>query len=292
MIVGDRATDRVSWSIRVGRDEHGRRAFGELTELVPELLAQCFPPSCGYEAHGTRLSGPIEGVRWTVTRGSFRGEVDVQRYDRAGVDRASSSAVALRLVASAGMREVSADTDALERRVVAWAVVGWGLGSVALGTLLLGLGGLVPVWGQVLVLVPAVAAWRASEVRLLRQATGSIAELPASSDGAARGLGACASCPVPIVSDGLRRWRELLPALQAQHDLLQTACSQAPFRNPGHLEATSTAPRDRVRQALAAGSSSFTWSQPALATEPSDPARASPSAPTAPPARTTHTRSR
>lgn len=35
------------------------------------------------------------------------------------------------------------------------------------------------------------------------------------------------------VADGLRRWRELLPALRAQHDLLEAATARAPFRNPG-----------------------------------------------------------
>lgn len=79
----------------------------------------------------------------------------------------------------------------------------------------------------------------------------------------------------PAVGDGLRRWRELLPALAAQRELLQDAGGQAPFRKPGHLEATHGTPRDRVRRALAAASSSLTWAQPALVPvrDPSERAR-------------------
>lgn len=264
----------MSWSIRVGRDEHGRRVFHELTELVPELLVHHFPPSCGYEAHGTRLGGPIEGVRWTVTRAAFRGELDVQRYDRAGADRGSPTAVVLRVVASAGMRETSAvDPEALERRVVTWAMVGWGLGSVALGTLLLGVGGLVPVWAQVLALVPAVAAWRASVACLVRRA-GAPALAPAPAAAALRASPDAAREP-PVVGDGVRRWRELLPTLAAQRELLQAAAGQAPFRNPGQLESTHGTPHERMRMALAAASRSLTWSQPALVPvhDPSERAR-------------------
>lgn len=251
--VGKPSADELSWSIRLGPaahgDDRGTRIFDELVELVPELLAQCFPPSCGYEAHGVRLSGPLDGVRWTITRGPFRAELGLQRYECSMGPGARGTTV--RLVAAAGLLEGdSTDVELLERRVVGWATAGWGLGSVALGVLLLSLHGLGPVWAEALLLVPAVAAWRASVSAMIRHALPPAPErlaLPAES--------------MPV-TDGLRRWRELLPTLRAQHDLLQAATAHAPFRSPGHLGATAD-PRARMRQVLAAVSS-LPWPRPAL----------------------------
>jgi hypothetical protein len=245
--VGGSAADQLSWSIRLDRDEPGARAFDELVELVPELLAQHFPPSCGYEAHGTRLGGPIDGVRWTITRGSFHAELGVQRYG-------PGSAATLRLVACAGLHDASASSpELLERRVAGLATASWGLGSVVLGVLLSSLHGLGSAWAEALLLMSVVVAWRVSVAGLERRALPPAAE--------PRALAAAAA---PL-ADGLRRWRELLPALRAHHDLLQRACGLPPFRNPGHLEAaTSASPQARVRQVLAAASSSFTWPRVAL----------------------------
>jgi hypothetical protein len=255
--VGGSAADQLSWSIRLDRDEPGTRAFDELVELVPELLAQHFPPSCGYEAYGTRLHGPIDGVRWTVTRGSFHGELGVQRYGRIGRSSRSPAApdagpcATLRLVASAGLSEAS-DPELLERRVVGWATAGWGMGSVVLGVLLASLHGLGPLWAEALLLVSVVVAWRAGVAGLVRRA------LPPNPE--PRALTAAAA---PL-ADGLRRWRELLPTLRAQHELLQRVAGLPPFRNPGHLEVTSVGAQARVRQGLVAASSSFTWPRAAL----------------------------
>lgn len=261
--MGDSVTDQMSWSIRLGRGEQGRRVLQALVETVPELLAQHFPASCGYEAQGTRLGGPVEGVRWTITRGPFRGELDVQCYDCVGSEHGSPAARALRVVASAGLRDTSADdSEALERRVVGWAMVGWGLGSVALGTLLLGLGGVAPVWAELLALVPAVAAWRASVSCLVHRAGPPVPALPASRSRAM----VLVREQTPAVADGLRRWRELLPALRAQRDLLQAACGQAPFRSVGHPAGASGGPQARVSQVLASAASSLRWPRPALAT--------------------------
>lgn len=159
--MGEPSVDELSWSIRLGPaahgDDRGTRLFAEQVALVPELLAQCFPPSCGYEAHGVRLSGPLDGVRWTIMRGSFRAEVGLQRYDSSTGPGARGTTV--RLVASTGPCDGgSTDMEQLERRVVGWATAGWGLGSVALGVLLVSLHGLGPVWAEALLLVPAVAA--------------------------------------------------------------------------------------------------------------------------------------
>lgn len=260
--MGESAADQLSWSIRLDRDEPGTRAFDELVELVPELLAQHFPPSCGYEAHGTRLCGPIDGVRWTVTRGTFHAELGVQRYGRNGrayrspsAPEARQPAATLRLVASAGLHDASAsDPEVLERRVVGWAT-GWGLGSVVVGALMSGLHGLGPVWAEALLLMSVFVAWRVSMAGVARRA------LPPGSEPRA-----LAASVVPL-ADGLRRWRELLPALRAHHDLLQSAAGLAPFRNPGHLEPTSAGPQARVRQALVAASSSFTWPRALVVTK-------------------------
>ena len=271
--MGEPSADQVSWSIRLGPGEHGDgpavRVFDELVEQVPELLAQSFPPSCGYEAHGVRLGGPLDGVRWQVTRGPFHAELGLQRYRcSAGPGRRTTT---LRLVASAGLGESgSTDAEQLERHVVGWAITGWGLGSVALGVLLLNLHGLGPEWAEALLLIPAVTAWRASVSAMIRRALPPAPEqlaLPAET--------------IPVADD-LRRWRELLPTLRAQHDLLQAATGQAPFRSPAHLGPALAAPacaaacdvrgpridpRAPVRQVLAAASSASAWPRPLAALE-------------------------
>jgi hypothetical protein len=250
--VGDLSADRVSWSIRLGPTEHegdrGVRRFEALCERVPELLAQCFPPSCGYEVRGVRLSGPLHGVRYLVMRGPFRAELGLQRY-RAGTGPGTSTTT-LRLVASAALGDPEpTEVERLERRVVGWAAAGWGLGSVALGVLMVSLHGLGPVWAEALLLIPAVAAWRASVSAMVRHA------LPPAPDWLALPAQSVA------VAEGLRRWRELLPTLRAQRDLLQAA--SAPFRSPGHLGTAD--PRARAHQPAPAGSALGAWPRPALA---------------------------
>ncbi|MCA9650103.1 MAG: hypothetical protein H6712_18380 [Myxococcales bacterium] len=268
----DPGNDHLSWSL--GLDgAAAARAFDELVELDRELIMHGFPPSRGYEAQVTRLHGPLEGVRWRVTRGPFAAELGLQRFVRAHAAKRPGM-VELRVVAWAGQRDVDApDPDALERRVVAWAMAGWGLGSVALGGLLLGASGSLAAWAQVLLLVPAVAAWRACVTTLVRRAGRSPRALPGSPT---RALPGAVELP-PQVEDGLRRWRELLPLLRAQRDRLERAGGLAPFRELA-LEAEPAPPR-----ALAVGASLTAYDAPA--SDASDRAAA-------PPRRTTHTPSR
>ncbi len=261
----------------MSNDDAGRRGFDDLVEVTRDLVHQHFPPCCGYEAYSTHLSGPVEGALWRITRGPFAVELGVQRFARAGEDRREHPTMEVRLVASAGPGEPGAlPCESRERRVVGWAVAGWGLGAAVLGGLMLGGAGLVPGWGQALLLIPAIAGWRAAVVGLVRRAEPP----PALSQ---------AASPKALVSarvvGGLERWAQMVPALRAQRDLLQSRGAAPPFRSQGHLESTSPTPHARMRQVLAACSSSFTWARPALlaATEASDHAGL-------PPGRTRHTR--
>ncbi|MCH9684308.1 MAG: hypothetical protein K0V04_22935 [Deltaproteobacteria bacterium] len=264
---------RLSWSLAVGRDAAGQRAFDEVVDLVGDLLHQHYPPSCGYEAHTTRLGGPLDGMLWRITRGPFSAELGVQRFVRAGSRRDERPTMEIRLVASAGQRDPTAmNTEGREGRVVGWAVAGCGLGTVSLAAVMLG-GGALPAWGQLALLIPAVAAWRATMVGLVRRGTSPPRALPGSS---------APALPSPRVVRGLERWELMVPPLRAQYDLLLSRRGLPPFRAEGHLETTSATAHGRVRQVLAACSSSFTWARPALvaATEASDHA-------VAPPGRTT-----
>ncbi|MEX1365699.1 MAG: hypothetical protein AB1Z98_21405 [Nannocystaceae bacterium] len=241
--MGESCSDHVSWSIRLERVA-ATRAFEQLVQLGRELVLQHFPPSRGYEATTVRHSGPLDGVGWRVTRGPFVAELGIQRFERAHTASDDRSMLELRLVASAGHRELDApDPDALERRVVGWGMAGWGLGSVALGALFLGASGILAGWMQVLLYVPAVLAWRASVSGLVRRA----ARPPRALEGrSARAL------PAPQVQAqveaGLERWQELLVVLRDQRARLERGGGLTPFR----LAAPERAPTVR---ALAAGSS-------------------------------------
>lgn len=191
-------------------------------QLGRELVLQHFPPSRGYEATTVRHSGPLDGVGWRVTRGPFVAELGIQRFERAHTASDDRTMLELRLVASAGHRELDApDPDALERRVVGWGMAGWGLGSVALGTLFLGASNILAGWTQVLLYVPAVLAWRASVSGLVRRA----ARPPRALEGRA-----AQALPAPQVRAGLERWQELVVVLRDQRARLERCGGLTPFR--------------------------------------------------------------
>ncbi|MCA9704708.1 MAG: hypothetical protein KDK70_02525, partial [Myxococcales bacterium] len=136
--------DHWSGSVRLPAGEPGARMFEDQLEFVRDLLQRRFPASGGYETSGARLGGPIEGVRWSATRGSFLAEVSVQRFARARSGGAPRT-LELRFVASVGHGDACAVDRRVARRVVAAAVAGWSLGGMGLGALWLGSQGLLPV---------------------------------------------------------------------------------------------------------------------------------------------------
>ncbi len=252
----------MSWTLTLSRDEAGGRAYDGMLEVVHDLIAEHFPPSCGYECYGTRLGGPLEGHEWTVRRGPFCAELSVHRFVRSYTARAEHPVFELRVVARAGHLHARPNPESFERRVIGWGVAGWGIGSLGLAALLIGSSGLLPGWGLLLLLLllPALAAWRLGVGDLLAstEPAGALpaAELPAA-------------LPSPQITDGQRRWRELVPALWARHDRLRTGAHHLPFRSPGLSLAPRDDPEGRRRSRVAA---SFTWPRPALAaaTEASD----------------------
>lgn len=223
-------TDHLAWSIGLS-PERAAHGFDGLVALGREQMQRNFPASRGYELQCTTLSGPIEGICWRVTRGPFVAQLGVQRFVRAHGASGTRSAVELRVIASAGSRDhASRDPEALERRVVAWALAGWGLGSVGLGALLLGASGVLSGWGQMLLLVPAVAAWRASVAGLIRRANRSPKALPGATT---------AALPSPQVEHGLERWQDVLEQVRARRDELQSTRGLPPFRQAAPGEALS-----------------------------------------------------
>ncbi len=231
-VVGDSVNDHISWSIRLSRDDAGDRQFAQLERLTHDLLAERFPEHSGYELEGTRLGGPMDGVRWTVTRGSFLARLDVQRFARArsGSDSRTHD---LRIIGNAGLGDSRAsEPEHLERRVLGWAAASWGLGSIGLGALWLGSQGILSGWTQLLLLLPAAATWRAVVAVFVRRAEQTA--LPAAST---RALSS------PSLDDGLARWRELLPVLHAQRERLEDP-SGLPFRTSGHTPAQPLAAAD------------------------------------------------
>ncbi|MEM7153500.1 MAG: hypothetical protein AAF799_11710 [Myxococcota bacterium] len=224
-------TDHLAWSIGLP-PERAAQGFDGLVTLGREQIQRHFPASRGYELQCTKLGGPIDGICWQVTRGPFVAQLGIQRFARAHGATSTRSSVELRVIASAGSRDHNAsDPEALERRVVTWALAGWGLGSVGLGALLLGASGVLSGWGQMLLLVPAVAAWRASMASLVRRANRSPRALPAA---------ATSALPAsPQVEHGLERWQDVLEEIRARRDELQSTRGLPPFRQAAPGEALS-----------------------------------------------------
>lgn len=214
----------MSWSVTMRERDPARleHAFEELLEICRASLAARFPPAAGYDTRQVRICGPVEGLRFEVTRGRFRGYVSAQRYTR--VHRSSAShrgdPVGIRLVAHTQMAPRPGGIQA-PSTMSGWGVAGCALGTVSLGTLGLGVAGLISTWMQALLLIPALVAWRTcTAISLARTMT------PAP---ALRGQVRPGD---PLAADAVARWNRAMVPLAAHRDVLDQTQGQAPFREP------------------------------------------------------------
>lgn len=110
----------LAWAVtRVGRVQEGHDEFERLVHDVAAEWRATFPRKLGYQVDevrgSTSVSGPRE-VRLEVSRGDFVGHVELC----CAPERASSSALVIRVVASADSRELEA-ARAAGRRALGWS---------------------------------------------------------------------------------------------------------------------------------------------------------------------------
>jgi hypothetical protein len=103
----------------------------------------------------------------------------------------------------------------------ALSVAGCALGTITLGTLGLGVAGLVSTWGQALVLIPALVAWRTCTAISL---SNRVTPTPALTGGVRPGD--------PLLADATARWNRVVDVLAAHRQVLDQQGGTAPFRLP------------------------------------------------------------
>ena len=199
------------------------QAFDELVDVCRQTLAVRFPEAAGYDTRQIRICGPVEGLRFEVCRGRFRGCVSAQRYVRAhgrGAGRGGDP-VEIRLVAHTSIAPRPGSIRA-QPGMSGWGVAGCALGTVSLGTLGLGVAGLISSWMQALLLIPALVAWRTcTAISLSRTMTPA----PALTGQVRPGD--------PLAADATARWNRAMANLAAHREVLDQQQGHAPFRDPG-----------------------------------------------------------
>jgi hypothetical protein len=226
---------RLSWCVR-----HDRPTALD-AELVDELVQTCketcaveFSTTDGYVTSIRRLSGALEGASLAITRGrtssvssreDFSALISIQRYVR---DHGASTAE-IRVVAwcrhqTTELACVRADTQQTWSR---WGVASCALGTMGVGVAGLGVFGLFATWGQVLLLLPALMAWRmCMAVRmatsLRQQATHRLHEDPSAIRERQR-----------LRSEDYDRWHRVAEVLLAQRDAMGERSTMRPFRTQG-----------------------------------------------------------
>jgi len=230
--VGEIDAPRVSWTVSV-RARDGRevdRSFEALVETCRAAIAEAFPSGAGYDAATYSLSGPIEGARFVVTRGRFRGHVSAQRFVRSYATQATGPGpVEVRLIASV---EVVPAKEPRRRapRALAWAVLACVLGTLGLGTLVFAVAGLFGPWTPGLMLLPAFVAWRTAA---------AIARTGVRAPGALTSGRSAEPRTDPVLRDAMKRWRRIVPTLAAQREAIDQGVRLPPFRaQPRAIDAT------------------------------------------------------
>lgn len=202
--------------------------YEELVTRCQECCAQHLPEQAGYEVCTTRLSGPIEGVNVHIVRGHFRALISVQRFGRAHAGEHSDASAELRIVATASHAEPVTAEDH-ERSFAQWSIAGCAMGSVGLGVVGLEYAGLLTAWGQALVVLPLLMAWRLVMVLRIHQDLRARA-LPPSPVEQARNEAVHAA-----EGRDRGRWDRLLEQLGQHRDALNQRFAMRPFRSMGAL---------------------------------------------------------
>lgn len=186
--------DRLTWMERRNgwtREEAGR-AVDALATTAGRAIDRHFPSSAGYRTESTHLRGFVDGVRLSVTRGSFRAIVSAHYYidDRGAGEGRSCS---LRMVAAAAERPARRRLGVAQRSALAISALGLlviviaALGATGLwGYFRLSL--LMSFW---IMMTPALAWLSATDPE------GAPSKWPA----------------LPAATDDLTRWREILAAM-------------------------------------------------------------------------------
>lgn len=193
--------DRLTWMERRSgwtREEAGR-AVDALATTAGRAIDRHFPSSAGYQTQSTHLRGFVDGVRLSVTRGTFRAIVSAHYYvdDRGAGDGPGCS---LRMVAAAEQRLPRRRLRAAQRATI---------GLSALGLVII-----------VAAALDATGLWGYFRLSLLMSfwimMTPALAWLSAADPEAP-------SAPWPALPPGpddLARWQEILAAMTEERQVL------------------------------------------------------------------------
>lgn len=228
-------TRRSSWSLR--HDEgpsHGvDRVFEALMKRCRDAVADEFGDGCGYTTTQRKISGPVEGLTINVTRGRFAAQVSVQRFVRPGPGLARPTCPEIRVVTSA--RHTPPEEDGQNSKALArWGIAGCAAGTMGLGSAGLELAGLLSAWGEIMLLIPALMAWRMCIA--LRIVTDFRRQ--AALDAQREQLQARREAIANAHTKDLERWSAVERTIEAQRDAVAEQLHLRPFRSQGPIPGT------------------------------------------------------
>lgn len=214
--------DRLSWSVRHDRiDALDDALLEDLVDACRDACASRFPATDGYVTSVRRLSGAMDGASINILRGRFRALVSVQRFLRTEAGPEAE----VRVVACCG-HEAPADLAIVRDGSGArWVIAGCAIGTMGVGAAGLELSGLLGAWGQMLLLIPALIAWKiCAALQLLGKPRHSppLQEDPAVRRARAR-----------TYADDRRRWHELAEVLATHREAVTERFRLRPFRSQG-----------------------------------------------------------
>jgi hypothetical protein len=219
----------LAWAVtRVGRAREGHDEFDRLVHEVAEAWRAIFPAKLGYqldeERDATADAGPgAREVRLKVSRGDFVGSVELC----CAPERATSSALVIRVVARADSREVEA-ARAAGQRALGWSTRLSTAAGVALSLgfcwLTIGVESAPLIVGLMLTVILGIliVGGYALGVRIgedLADRFALVAERRAGDD--------------PAMQADFKRWHSLARQLRVQRRALARGLAGTPFRRCG-----------------------------------------------------------
>ena len=192
-----------------------------------------FGEGCGYTTTQRKISGPIEGMTVSVNRGRFQAQVSVQRFTRPQPGSLRHAPTEIRVVTSAQHTPPEEDGPS-ERALARWGIAGCAVGTMGVGSAGLELAGLLSAWGEVMLLIPALMAWRMCIA--LRIVTDFRRQ--AMFDAQREQLEARREAIANAHAKDLERWSEVERNIEAQRDAVAEQIRLRPFRSQGAIPGT------------------------------------------------------
>ena len=198
-----------------------------MTESLRHLLAARFPESAGYEIEASRLTGPLGGAVFRVSRGDFRARISLQIYRRG--PKTSADTHELRLFGSVSSGRI----ERARRTGSRWQSAGRALGIFLGVTIFLGAAWVMGLLFGHSPLAPGSPLWVASVLPAgLLGWMGGTATHQSLARRARLLLRAASSTAGEDerLTTALQAWNTTVPALTDQRELAAAPGLAQPFR--------------------------------------------------------------